>query len=260
MSAVDSIKSELDAKGYALLPSVFTVQEMQDLIGLLSVRQRELTEEGNAIRSRAGSVYAGRNVIEWLPESRSIWRRSPLTEGLSEVLGSAFGLVRVLFFDKPPERSWTLPWHKDLTIAVQSHRPVEGSFSKPTTKAGIPHVEAPTELLERMLTLRIHLDEVTEENGPLKVVPGSHCHGKELALGPVPHESILAGCGDVLVIRPLVTHASGHSHPGTARHRRILHLEFADHSAASGRLFLAYVHSGKSRRGMTVGSRWESVR
>jgi hypothetical protein len=31
----------------------------------------------------------------------------------------------------------------------------------------------------------------------------------------------------VLLIRPLVAHCSGKSHPDTRRHRRILHLEFA---------------------------------
>ena len=33
--------------------------------------------------------------------------------------------------------------------------------------------------------------------------------------------------GDVLLMRPLVAHSSGRSHPDTPRHRRIIHLEFA---------------------------------
>ena len=33
--------------------------------------------------------------------------------------------------------------------------------------------------------------------------------------------------GDVLLMRPLLAHNSGRSHPETTRHRRILHLEFA---------------------------------
>jgi ectoine hydroxylase-related dioxygenase (phytanoyl-CoA dioxygenase family) len=76
-----------------------------------------------------------------------------------------------------------------------------------------------------MLTLRIHLDEVTDENGPLKVIPGTHRQpdpGKDTA--PV---SIHAAIGDVLAMRPLLSHSSGASLPGTTRHRRILHLEFA---------------------------------
>jgi ectoine hydroxylase-related dioxygenase (phytanoyl-CoA dioxygenase family) len=166
-------------------------------------------------------------VLELYPAARDVWRVEPLPQLLSEVLAPTFGLVRGLYFDKPPDRSWALPWHKDLTIAVRSHDRPSDLFTKPTRKAGVPHVEAPTELLGAMLTLRIHLDNVTEQNGPLKVIPGSHQTGKTLLLDGAPTQEILVQRGDVLAVRPLVAHCSGHSKPGTKRHRRILHLEFA---------------------------------
>jgi ectoine hydroxylase-related dioxygenase (phytanoyl-CoA dioxygenase family) len=119
-----------------------------------------------------------------------------------------------------------LPWHKDLTIAVRQHRP-SLLFVHPTVKAGVPHVEAPRQVLEKMLALRIHLDEVTAENGPLQVIPGSHRQGTEMELGATKPVSIFANRGDVLLIRPLVAHCSGGAEPGTQRHRRIFHLEFA---------------------------------
>src|SRR5205823_2336367 len=150
-----------------------------------------------------------------------------LTEALAGILGPAYGLVRVLFFDKPPQQTWALPWHKDLTIAVRDNRLPSAHFSKPTTKAGVPHVEAPRAVLEAMLTARIHLDAVTEANGPLKVIHGSHHAGKALALDVAPPRTLLAEAGDVLLIRPLVAHCSGKSHPVTTQHRRVLHLEFA---------------------------------
>src|SRR5262249_17161143 len=161
------------------------------------------------------------------PAAASVWRRSPLMELLVAVLGGEFGLVRVLFFDKPPDRSWTLPWHKDLTIAVREHRENSRLFSKSTRKAGVPHMEAPLEALEKMLTIRIHLDDVTEENGPLRVMPGSHRSGKELQMRSTVPKNILVNQGDVLLMRPLLAHASGHAKADTQRHRRILHLEFA---------------------------------
>src|SRR5205807_1126122 len=49
-------------------------------------------------------------------------------------------------------------------------------------------------------------------------------------LDGVPVQTLHAGLGDVLLIRPLVAHCSNRSHPGTTRHRRILHLEFAARS------------------------------
>ncbi len=120
-----------------------------------------------------------------------------------------------------------MPWHKDLTIAVRDNRLPSSHFAKPTRKAGVPHVEAPRAVLESMLTVRIHLDDATMENGPLKVVPGSHRTGKALALDLAPSACVLAQRGDVLLMRPLLAHCSGKSHPDTERHRRILHLEFA---------------------------------
>jgi len=67
------------------------------------------------------------------------------------VLGPQGGLTRGLYFDKPPGNSWALPWHRDLTIAVKQHGPL-GCFTNPTKKAGVPHVQAPAELLARMVT------------------------------------------------------------------------------------------------------------
>jgi ectoine hydroxylase-related dioxygenase (phytanoyl-CoA dioxygenase family) len=114
-----------------------------------------------------------------------------------------------------------------LTVAVRDQTLPSEQFRKPTLKAGVPHVEAPCTLLERMLTLRIHLDDVTDENGPLRVVPGSHRSGKETVASPAEPAVIHARSGDVLAMRPLVSHSSGASTPGTHRHRRVLHLEFA---------------------------------
>jgi ectoine hydroxylase-related dioxygenase (phytanoyl-CoA dioxygenase family) len=91
----------------------------------------------------------------------------------------------------------------------------------------MPHVKTPAEVLERMLTARLHLDDATEENGPLKVIPGSHRTGRRLVLGDVAPRTILAQAGDVLLMRSMLAHASNRSHPDTSQHRRILHLEFA---------------------------------
>jgi hypothetical protein len=178
---------------------------------------------GSTLRSADGSIYGARNLLQLWPPVIDAWQHAPLPEILAEVLGPAFGLVRVLYFDKPPEQSWALPWHKDMAIAVRNNRLPSDQFGKPTFKAGVPHVEAPEWLLENMMTLRLHLDDMTEENGPLKVLPGSHRSGT----ADQPPVTILGGRGDVLLMRPLLSHASNKSHPETKQHRRILHFEFS---------------------------------
>ncbi|MFL5342856.1 MAG: phytanoyl-CoA dioxygenase family protein [Gemmataceae bacterium] len=215
---------QLKFAGHAVLPGLFAPAEVADLRDELTAALRRPGAVG-AMATAAG-LYGARNVLELFPRAATLWRRPPLTEVLAEVLGGRFGLVRVLFFDKPPEQTWALPWHKDWAIAVrENHLPSE-RFSRPTTKAGVPHVEAPLEVLEAMLTVRLHLDDVTDENGPLRVFPGSHRSGKEeqLAGNPV---TIHAAAGDALLMRPLLLHCSNRSHPATTRHRRILHFEFA---------------------------------
>jgi hypothetical protein len=207
--------TELDANGYTVLPRVYSAREVDDIVrGLEKAFQKDANS--STMRSADGSVYGARNLLQLWPTVATLWTQPPLPQILAETLGENFGLVRVLYFDKPPEQSWALPWHKDFAIAVKDNRLPSKQFSHPTTKIGVPHVEAPRWLLEQMLTLRLHLDDMTDENGPLKVVPKSH-RG----------DAVLGNRGDVLIMRPLLSHCSNRSKEGTPLHRRILHLEFS---------------------------------
>ena len=138
--------------------------------------------------------------------------------------------TRAIYFDKSPASNWSVSWHQDITIAVDQEVDLPG-FRAWCTKDGIPHVQPPVEFLAQMLTVRIHFDDANEMNGALRVVPGSHCHGR---LTPpqvrdqleMHHEHLCcAGAGDILLMRPLLLHSSGRS--TSARHRRVLHIEYA---------------------------------
>jgi hypothetical protein len=217
----------LERDGYATVERVFSPAEVRALLAGLESALASTLADDPAIRGGEGTVYAARNVLRLWPETGTVWRRPPLLDLLSAALGADFGLVRALYFDKPPGNNWALPWHKDLTVAVKNNRLGGTHFARPTRKAGVPHAEAPADVLEAMLTARLHLDDVGDDNGPLKVVPGSHRTGKALRLGDAPVVTLHARAGDVLLIRPLVAHCSNRSRDDTDRHRRILHLEFA---------------------------------
>jgi ectoine hydroxylase-related dioxygenase (phytanoyl-CoA dioxygenase family) len=221
---------ELQRDGFALLPAALTAEAVAELTGEIEQSLASETNEAVALRNRAG-IYGARNILDICPAARDAWRVPALLELLTLVLGKDFGLVRGLYFDKPPEKSWSLPWHQDLTIAVKDNRLPSEKFRRPTIKAGVPHVEAPPEVLMRMLTLRIHLDDVTLENGPLRVLPGTHMGvgnaDRPAEAGTPTETTILAQAGDVLAMRPLLFHSSSVSSPGNTQHRRILHLEFA---------------------------------
>lgn len=231
MSSVStSLHADLDAlerDGHVVLPGVFTAAQVRQLLEGLESALASTAADDPAIRGTEGTVYAARNVLRLWPDVAQAWKQPALLRTVMAVLGEEFGLVRGLYFDKPPGNSWALPWHKDLTIAVKEPRGEGSQFTRPTCKAGVPHVEAPVEVLQKMLTARIHLDEVTNENGPLRVVSGSHHTGKTLRLDDGAIRTILVAAGDVLLMRPLMAHCSNRSAADTLRHRRILHLEFA---------------------------------
>lgn len=216
----------VETEGFCLIRSAVGLECIDRLNDCCANAFRTDINADNA-RSSQGHIYAARNVIDFIPEVKTVWQKGSMAELLLELLGDDFGLVRALFFDKPPDRTWALPWHKDATIAVANNAMPSEHFSRPTLKAGVPHVIASDAVLRQMLTLRIHLDDVDESNGPLKVIPRSHWSKACVGDGPEYAVTIIAKAGDVLAMRPLIDHASGSSMEGTTRHRRILHLEFA---------------------------------
>lgn len=175
---------------------------------------------------RGGRTHGARNLLQLWPKVEALVGKPKLVELLTRILGPEAGIVRGLFFDKPPGDTWALPWHRDLSVAVRHHGHI-GQFRKPTTKAGVPHMEAPADLLAAMLTVRIHLNAMTDANGPLRVVPGSHRPETSATDEEQAAVTIHCGSGDVLLMRPLLLHASGHCVPGHQGHRRVLHLELA---------------------------------
>lgn len=224
---IDStVKEQLQRDGFCMLVDAIDCRVVEHL---RAICHQTFAEESNGVRARSsrGHVYAARNLIQSIPEVSLVWRDEPIISFLQECLGSDFGLVRALFFDKPPERTWNLPWHKDTSIAVRANQVESEHYSRPTVKAGVPHLIASDEILRMMLTLRIHLDEVNNENGPLRVIPRSHVSSESNGAGIDEAFTVHARPGDVLAMRPLISHASGSSIEGTTRHRRILHLEFA---------------------------------
>jgi hypothetical protein len=209
--------------GYAMLPRALTPSEVELARRDCAAALAQLDAASSVLSAAGGPAYGARNLLQLWPQAVALLRTAVLTEPILRVLGPRAGVVRGLYFDKPPGNSWALPWHRDLTIAVKKHRSFD-TFKKPTTKAGVPHVQAPVGLLASMFTVRIHLDAVTDRNGPLSVVPGSHTAEN---LGDRQPVVLHCEAGDALLIRPLLLHASSHSEADHREHRRIVHLELA---------------------------------
>lgn len=146
------------------------------------------------------------------------------------VLGPGARPVRAILFDKTAERNWALGWHQDRTIVVKERIDADG-YGPWTVKSALIQVEPPFNILERMVTLRVHLDAVDERNAPLRVVPGSHRLGRlpEAEIGRVVatlgERLCFAERGDVWLYATSVVHASLAADP--PRRRRVLQIDYS---------------------------------
>lgn len=155
---------------------------------------------------------------------------------VASVLGPVFFAVKATFFNKTPSANWKVPWHQDLTITVRDRINLAG-FGPWTVKDGVLNVQPPVEILTEILAVRIHLDINDGDNGPLRVIPGSHRYGR-LSIQQIADwdKSDCVTClvprAGALLMRPLLLHASSASK--VAKNRRVIHLEFATEELPGG--------------------------
>ena len=184
----------------------------------MTARWRAARRLGSRLRAALTSrsavqVYAIRNLLDVVPAVRQVAGSASVRRLVEPLLGPNAFPVQGIFFDKPADANWKVPWHQDLSIPVKARVEVPG-FGPWSMKAGVPHVQAPSELLERMLIVRLHLDENTEMNGPLRVIAGSHRHGRlgreQLEWWRDHSEEVVCTVprGGALLMRPLLLHAS----------------------------------------------------
>lgn len=183
---------------------------------------------GGLRHSKAAGV---RNLFERCPDLKTLVQYDVIRQTIAGLLGDSAFAVRAILFDKTPDTYWYVTWHQDTTIAVQARHDVQG-YGPWSKKMGIHHVRPPAEVLRRMVTLRIHLDSCEEENGRLRVIPGSHNDGilsSEEILRSV-EEFQPVSCtverGGCVVMSPLIVHSSSKSQVPSCR--KVFHVEFAN--------------------------------
>jgi len=147
-----------------------------------------------------------------------------------EVLGDAALSLRATLFDKSPTSNWLVVWHQDTALPLRERREAPG-WGPWSTKDGVNYAHAPASALEQVLALRLHLDDSVAENGPLRVLPGTHALGvlSDDFLHELSTQIAAIDClvprGGILAMRPLVVHASSKSQSRAPR--RVLHIEYA---------------------------------
>jgi ectoine hydroxylase-related dioxygenase (phytanoyl-CoA dioxygenase family) len=144
-------------------------------------------------------------------------------------LGERCVAVRAILFNKTAESNWKVSWHQDVVIAVKERADVPG-YGPWSIKNGVSHVRPPAAILEKMLAVCIHIDDCSDDNGPLRVLPGTHNNGilsdAEIVEMNKDREFVCSvNRGDVILMRPLLLHASSPARNSSSR--RVIHIEFA---------------------------------
>jgi len=225
-----SRKVRFKQEGFLILPDVFDEQEIERLVDAISSIDHQ-----RGARTRTG-VYAVRNLLEVSPVIDALATSAKIRAIVEENLDADAFPVRGTLFDKTAGANWLVPWHQDLTICVVNRMDVPG-YGPWTTKAGVWNVQPPVSVLERMLAVRIHLDDCHEDNGALRVLPGTHTLGRLNAEDIAERRagisvSCAVNAGGVVLMKPLLLHAS--SAAARAAHRRVIHIEYAASQLAGG--------------------------
>jgi hypothetical protein len=156
-----------------------------------------------------------------------------LLDKAKQYLSGAPSIVRVILFDKTPDNNWLVSWHQDKTICVSERKEMTG-WGPWTLKDGIHHVQPPLDVLNQMVTFRIHLDDSTLETGCLRVIPKSHSLGilSNNQIQEIANKQNAVDCvaeaGSILVMRPHLLHAS--SKAALPSQRRVIHVEYSSYN------------------------------
>ena len=217
-----SLQQALEKNGYVIAPSILAPGEASSIESALT----------QVPTSGAGT----RNLLEF-EWCRGVVERLRAAPNLRDLLSGPIVAVQCTLFDKTPDQNWLVALHQDLSIPVIERvpHPALGVWS---VKEGQNFVQPPDELLAQLVAMRVHIDECGPENGPLRVVPGSHREGRlgasaaRLLRDRVGEVACTVGRGGALILKPLLLHAS--SKALSPNHRRVLHFLFGPASIGYG--------------------------
>jgi len=215
--------------GFAFLPGVLHPQDNSNLLAALT--------DSPLRRSRAGA----RHILSH-PAVADIASDERLLSMAREVLGPQTFPFRATLFDKSAATNWLVAWHQDTALPLVEPRETQGCGPW-SIKDGVHYAHAPASALEQVLALRLHLDDSIAENGPLRVLMGTHTMGvltdEQTHETAATHASVecLMPRGGIVAMRPLLIHASSKSQSDLPR--RVLHIEYAAHTDIAEPLTLA---------------------
>jgi ectoine hydroxylase-related dioxygenase (phytanoyl-CoA dioxygenase family) len=172
---------------------------------------------------------SGFNLLRIIPAVEQLASSARLLSIVRGELGDSTFPINALLLDKSLSQNWGLDWHQDLKIAVTNKIDVP-DYDNWTKEYGINLCIPPLEILEKLLSVRIHLDPCTIQNGALLLIPKTHKSGilsnldlKEI----VRREAICCEIdrGGIMCMKPLLLHKSPYSI--SQKKRRVIQINYS---------------------------------
>jgi ectoine hydroxylase-related dioxygenase (phytanoyl-CoA dioxygenase family) len=216
--------NEFVINGFATIDNIYTTDEVENILRQIS----QATTDKETFR-KSKDLFAIRQFLKEVPSTLDNILNDNLKAVLKQVLGDKYFVVKSIYFDKPPTSNWYVSYHQDLTISVDKKLELQG-FNFWTKKQNQFAVQPPLDILQNVVTVRIHLDQTDENNGALKVVPKSHLKGiyrPETIDWSVENEvNCNVAKGGLMLMKPLLLHSSGRT--TNNKQRRVIHIEFSN--------------------------------
>lgn len=212
------------ANGFATINDIYTTEEVGKILEQIS----QAKSDKETFR-KSTDLFAIRQFLKEIPSVVDIVFNDNLKSVLTQLFGDKYFVVKSIYFDKPKTSNWYVSYHQDLTISVDKKLELKG-YEFWTTKQNQFAVQPPLEVLQNIVTVRIHLDETDENNGALKVIPDSHSKGiyrPETIDWTVENEvSCNVSKGGIMLMKPLLLHSSDRT--TNNRQRRVIHIEISN--------------------------------
>lgn len=111
------MKTEFDAKGYLVIPGVFSSPELEQITAVL-----EHADTTGASFRKSGALFAIRRFLEELPGIRPLVFKEPFKALIRHYAGPGYFISKSIYFDKPGLSNWFVAYHQDLTISVNQKK------------------------------------------------------------------------------------------------------------------------------------------
>lgn len=222
--------TELLNNGFTIIKNIYTQLQTEAIVAVI-----ENADQTKTTFRKSADLFAIRQFLKEVPQAIKLIFTDELRAIIAQLLGNDYFVVKSIYFDKPAASNWYVSYHQDLTISVDKKMELDG-FGPWTVKQNQFGVQPPIDLLQNIVTIRIHLDDTDENNGALKVIPASHLKGiyrpETIDWSTETEITCTVPKGGIMLMKPLLLHSSGRT--VNDQKRRVIHIEFCNQSLPLG--------------------------